>query len=73
MPNTGKKHSAGKPTGGIKGDIPRDDEGVLTPGMIKGAGGDMPQDVGNDSTRDDPSTKPHVETQMHREKNDTAP
>jgi hypothetical protein len=63
MPNRGRTHSAGKPAGGIKGDIPLD-EGAIGPGVEKGAGGAMDADVENSSGRDDPRFKPHVETQM---------
>ncbi len=70
----GQHTRAGKPLGGIKGSLPQDDEGVLTPGVIKGAGGDMSgPDVGSDSTRDDPNLQPHVTTIRHAEKNDVAP
>jgi hypothetical protein len=55
MPNRGKTKSAGKPAGGIKGDIPLG-EGAIGPGVEKGAGGAIPAD--------------HVKTRMPRRKDD---
>jgi hypothetical protein len=69
MPNRGRTHSAGKPAGGIKGEIPTG-EGAIGPGVETGAGGAMPADVENSSGRDDPRFEPHVKTNMPRgEKN----
>lgn len=69
MPNRGRTHSAGKPAGGIKGDIPLN-EGAIGPGVEKGAGGAMPADVENSSGRDDPRFDAHVKTQMPRNDGD---
>jgi hypothetical protein len=69
MSNRGRTHSAGKPAGGIKGDIPID-EGTIGPGVEKGAGGAMPADVEDSSSRTDPRFKPHVETGMPHRKRD---
>jgi hypothetical protein len=63
MPNRGRTHSAGKPAGGIKGEIPMD-EGAISPGVEKGAGGAMPADVEDSSGRDEPRFEAHVKTQM---------
>jgi hypothetical protein len=63
MPNRGRTHSAGKPAGGIKGDIPLG-EGAVGPGVEKGAGGAMPADVENSSGRTDPRFEPHIKTNM---------
>jgi|GEM_PF-4338917 len=65
MPNRGRTQSAGKPAGGIKGDIPND-EGTIGPGVEKGAGGAMPPDVENSSGRDVPRLEPHIKTTMPR-------
>lgn len=70
----GQHVRAGAPLGGIKGSMPQDDEGVLTPGTIKGAGGDMSgPDKGNASGRSDPAQQAHVTTEMHPTHNDVAP
>jgi hypothetical protein len=65
MPNRGRTHSAGKPAGGIKGDIPAT-EGAIGPGVEKGAGGAMPADVEDSSGRNDPRFEPHVKTKIPR-------
>lgn len=44
MSNRERTHSADKPAGGIKGEIPQT-EGAVGPGAVKGAGGAMPADV----------------------------
>ncbi|HET9029177.1 MAG TPA: hypothetical protein VFN49_03300 [Candidatus Aquilonibacter sp.] len=70
----GEHVRAGAPLGGIKGSMPQDDEGVLTPGSIKGAGGDMAgANKGNASGREDPQQEPHVTTRAEISKNDVAP
>ena len=70
----GQHVRAGASTGGIKGNMPQDDEGVLTPGTIKGAGGDMAgADKGNASGRDDPGQQADVTTEAQFTRNDVAP
>lgn len=63
MPNSGRTHSAGKPAGGIKGEMPLT-EGAIGPGVQKGAGGAMPADVEDSSGRVDPKFEAHVQTDM---------
>lgn len=70
----GQHARAGAPLGGTKGSMPQDDEHVLTPGTIKGAGGDMAgANKGNASGREDPAQEAQVTTQMHPSSNDVAP
>lgn len=69
----GQHVRAGANTGGIKGSLPKDDEGVLTPGMMKGAGGDEPPDIGNASGREDPRERPHLTTSARFTREDVAP
>jgi hypothetical protein len=69
MPNRGRTHSAGKPAGGIKGEVTvTHDE--IGPGVEKGAGGAMPADVEDSSGREDPRFEAHVKTSMPRGEHD---